>query len=166
MGVPTSPLLVEMFLQFHEHNQISKMAVFWFVAPCSLVEVYQRFRGPCCLHHKGDEWAAQSQSHIATDGQSASLSWCRAPFGTHDQMLSLSLTVTVWVVMSRPLWREGGSVICYLSWSLPNLYIFTFDIVQIYIHNTYNRLRTIHTWPLSVQAMCSRLCPILSHIML
>jgi hypothetical protein len=28
-----------------------KMAVFWVVAPCSLVELYQRFRGPCCLHH-------------------------------------------------------------------------------------------------------------------
>jgi hypothetical protein len=32
----------------------SKMAVLWIVAPCSLVEVYQRFRGPCCLHHQGD----------------------------------------------------------------------------------------------------------------
>jgi hypothetical protein len=31
------------------------MAVFWVVAPCSLVEVYQRFRGPCFLHHQGDE---------------------------------------------------------------------------------------------------------------
>jgi hypothetical protein len=31
------------------------MAVFWVVAPCSLVEDYQRFRGPCCLHHQGDE---------------------------------------------------------------------------------------------------------------
>jgi hypothetical protein len=31
-----------------------KMAVFWVVAPCSLVEVYQRFRGPCCLHHRPD----------------------------------------------------------------------------------------------------------------
>jgi hypothetical protein len=31
------------------------MAVFWDVAPCSLVEVYQRFRGPCCLHHQGHE---------------------------------------------------------------------------------------------------------------
>jgi hypothetical protein len=30
-----------------------RMAVFWVVAPCSLVEVYQRFRGPCCLHHQG-----------------------------------------------------------------------------------------------------------------
>jgi hypothetical protein len=30
-----------------------KMAVFWVAAPCSLVEVYQRFRDPCCLHHQG-----------------------------------------------------------------------------------------------------------------
>jgi hypothetical protein len=27
-----------------------KMAVFWVVASCILVEVYQRFRGTCCLH--------------------------------------------------------------------------------------------------------------------
>jgi hypothetical protein len=31
-----------------------KMAVFWVVAPCSLVEVYRRFRGACCLHYQGD----------------------------------------------------------------------------------------------------------------
>jgi hypothetical protein len=33
----------------------TKMAVFWVVAPCCLVEDYQCFRGPCCLHHKGDD---------------------------------------------------------------------------------------------------------------
>jgi hypothetical protein len=32
----------------------TKVAVFWVVAPYSLVEVYQRFRGPCCLHYQGD----------------------------------------------------------------------------------------------------------------
>jgi hypothetical protein len=31
------------------------MAVFCVVAPCSLVEVYQRFRGSCCLHHQGND---------------------------------------------------------------------------------------------------------------
>jgi hypothetical protein len=31
-----------------------KLAVFWVVAPCSLIEVYRRFRGACCLHHQGD----------------------------------------------------------------------------------------------------------------
>jgi hypothetical protein len=34
----------------------TKMAVFWVAAPCSLVEVYQRSRGPCCLqHHHPDD---------------------------------------------------------------------------------------------------------------
>jgi hypothetical protein len=40
-----------------------KMAVFWVVAPCSLVDVYQRFRGPCCLHHQG---MALTRLHGAT----------------------------------------------------------------------------------------------------
>jgi hypothetical protein len=46
-----------------------KMAVFWVVAPWSLVEVYQRFRGPCCLHHQGDEVA--TRLHGATTHKSA-----------------------------------------------------------------------------------------------
>jgi hypothetical protein len=32
-----------------------KMAVFWVLVTCSLVQVYQRFGGPCCLHHQGDD---------------------------------------------------------------------------------------------------------------
>jgi hypothetical protein len=30
-----------------------KMAVFWDVAPCSLVDTDRRFRGAYCLHHQG-----------------------------------------------------------------------------------------------------------------
>jgi hypothetical protein len=30
-----------------------KMAVFWVVTPCSLVDVYRRFRDVCCLYHQG-----------------------------------------------------------------------------------------------------------------
>jgi hypothetical protein len=33
----------------------------------------------------------QSQSHITTDGQSASLSWCQHPSGTRDQFLPFCL---------------------------------------------------------------------------
>jgi hypothetical protein len=32
-----------------------KMAVFWDIAPCSLVEVDRRFRCAYCLHHQGDD---------------------------------------------------------------------------------------------------------------
>jgi hypothetical protein len=31
------------------------MAVFWEVAPCSLVQIYRRFRGTYCLHHQGPD---------------------------------------------------------------------------------------------------------------
>jgi hypothetical protein len=33
------------------------MTVFWVVAPCSLLQVYRRFRGAFCLRHQGDEYA-------------------------------------------------------------------------------------------------------------
>jgi hypothetical protein len=39
----------------HRHTLHVKMTVFWVVALCSLVEVYKRFRGTCCLHHQGDD---------------------------------------------------------------------------------------------------------------
>jgi hypothetical protein len=43
---------------------------------------------------------------ITTDGQSVSLSWCRAPD------INYYLTVTVFFDVGSPLWREVGSVIC------------------------------------------------------
>jgi hypothetical protein len=57
---------------------------------------------------------SQSQSHIATDGQSVSKPLCRAPSGAHDQIF-----IMVWQLRScfcrRPLWREDGSVFCIFS---------------------------------------------------
>jgi hypothetical protein len=35
--------------------RVLKTAVFWVVSLYSLVDVYRRFRGVCCLHHQGDE---------------------------------------------------------------------------------------------------------------
>jgi hypothetical protein len=40
----------------------TKMAAFWVVASCSLVEVYQRFIGPCCLHHHRPDYGG-SKDH-------------------------------------------------------------------------------------------------------
>jgi hypothetical protein len=48
----------------------TKIAVFWVVAPCSLVEVYRRFRGPCCLHHQGD-WSPSTRLHGARTQKTA-----------------------------------------------------------------------------------------------
>jgi hypothetical protein len=39
---------------------------------------------------------SRSRSHLTTDGQSVSKSWCRAPSGAHDQIyITLYLTITV-----------------------------------------------------------------------
>jgi hypothetical protein len=51
-------------------------------------------------------------SHVTTDGQSVSPSWCRAPFGAHDQIL-----ITVWQLLfcrcrAPPLTRGR---VCHLS---------------------------------------------------
>jgi hypothetical protein len=66
-GVPVTACVTErikdkvredkiIFLGFEVLTAVStKMAVFWVVAPCSLVEIYQRFRGPCCLHNQGPD---------------------------------------------------------------------------------------------------------------
>jgi hypothetical protein len=57
------------------------------------------------------ELSIQSQSHIATEGQSVNKFWCRASSGAHDQIF-----ITVWQLRSSfvglPLWREDGSVFC------------------------------------------------------
>jgi hypothetical protein len=37
-----------------------KIAVFWVLASCSLVEVYRRFRGACCLHRQGGHHPEQA----------------------------------------------------------------------------------------------------------
>jgi hypothetical protein len=46
-----------------------------------------------------DICSSQSQRHIATDGRSVCLSWCRAPAGAHDQMFLL-----IWKLLSYPFW--------------------------------------------------------------
>jgi hypothetical protein len=77
---------------------------------------------PFFLHCRGFApfwlWFDQSQSHIATDDQSVSKSWCQAPSGAQGQIL-----ITLWQLRScfvgRPLWREDWSIFYICCWPLP-----------------------------------------------
>jgi hypothetical protein len=60
----------------------------------------------------------QSQSHIATDGQSVSKSWCRAHLGLMAGYLLVFDSYGL-VFVGRPLLREDGSVFCTCCWLLP-----------------------------------------------
>jgi hypothetical protein len=66
-----------------------KIAVFWVVALCSLVEVYQRFRGPCCLHHQGDRPETLVNFYQTT--------WCYNP---EDSNLPVKIFFNVMVDMT------------------------------------------------------------------
>jgi hypothetical protein len=46
---------INMFLtELINSKDTMKMAVFWDVAPCNLVDIDRRFRETYCLHHQGD----------------------------------------------------------------------------------------------------------------
>jgi hypothetical protein len=69
-----------------------KMAVFWVVAPCSMVEVHRRFRDACCLHRQSDHTGSK---HFWNVGKL--LSDCKAehhkrpPFSTSLCFINLLL---------------------------------------------------------------------------
>jgi hypothetical protein len=46
--------------------------------------IFRRYGRKCCLSFQVEEKYKQSQSHITTDGQSVSISWCWAQSGTFD----------------------------------------------------------------------------------
>jgi hypothetical protein len=41
-----------------------KMALFWDVAPRSLVDINRHFRGAYCLHHQCDGWSNSSEALV------------------------------------------------------------------------------------------------------
>jgi hypothetical protein len=73
-----------------------------------------------------------NQSHVTTDGQSVSTSWCRAHCGTCYQILILSESCC-FVFVERPLRREVG--VC-LSQSLSAMFLH-FEIYFLLIHVTH-----------------------------
>jgi hypothetical protein len=75
----------------------------------------------------------QSQSHIATDGQSISKSWCRAPSGAIDQIfITYSLTFTVlflWGALSDE--RTRDHILLSQIWDFPWIPLSTELVSQI-----------------------------------
>jgi hypothetical protein len=58
-----------------------------------------------------------SQSHIATDGQSVSKSWCWAAAESHDRIFVTFDSYSL-LFVGCPLWQDR-SVFCIFSWLLP-----------------------------------------------
>jgi hypothetical protein len=87
----------------------------WVVAPCSLVEVCQHFRGPCCLHHQGDLMMKALQPR--TQPSSYSPPW------EHQNLLRKRLLFSDRLVMppsgtfnkqSQERWRKILNSVCFV----------------------------------------------------
>jgi hypothetical protein len=69
--------------------------------------------GSCiCIRRKQGSLVSSSSIYFATDSQSACSSWCRVPFGAHDQVLIFFLWQFFLIHVRRPPWREDGSAVC------------------------------------------------------
>jgi hypothetical protein len=66
-----------------------------------------------------------------------------------------SLTVTVLSLGGRPLWWEDGSVVCQSQSAVLRQLSLRTSIYILHVLHGYD----IYTWPLSVRAQYSRLCP-------
>jgi hypothetical protein len=56
---------------------------------------------------------SQSQSYVTTDGQSASLSWNKAPIWGLRPDFHYSQTIAVFFYMGRPLWLQKNVIVLY-----------------------------------------------------
>jgi hypothetical protein len=89
------------------------------------------------------EWtvnSSQSQSHIATDSQSVSKSWCRAPYGAHDQIF-----IMVWQLRScfcgAPSLRRGRICLLYMLLALSGEVILASESLETRDHILLSQIR-------------------------
>jgi hypothetical protein len=80
----------------------TKMAVFWVVASCSLVEVYRRFRGPCCLHHQLEFGRRPEVSSVGRNDTFACLDFGRHQWVVIHEFFSMEI---LFGLVSAPLGR-------------------------------------------------------------
>jgi hypothetical protein len=87
-----------------------------FTSSC-LVTAYNNSCSSASWLKSSERLPCQSQSHIATDGQSVSKSLCRAPSGAHDQIF-----ITVWQLRScfcgAPSLTRGRVCLLYMLLAL------------------------------------------------
>jgi hypothetical protein len=107
----------------------------------------------------------QRQSHFTNEGQSVSFSWGRAPLEAYDQIIVLEWTVTGLPLLGVLSGKKMGLSLVNCHSQLH--YILRSSLSKVYVTNfasihTYMTLFTVYTRPLSVQALNSRLCLILS----
>jgi hypothetical protein len=85
------------------------MAVFWDVAPCSLVEIDRRFRGAFCLHHQ-----AYDPDDAGTPVNTYQTTRCNIPEGSHF-LISLQILTEYMLFLLVFEFSQRKSCLCLSS---------------------------------------------------
>jgi hypothetical protein len=109
------------------------------------------WNGRLSVNDTFSETCSQSQSHITSDGQSVSMSWCQAQSGTFDQRLFFSKLPSC--LFGAPSLRRGRfchvSVVVIEVYNSQSLFItnifIKLKIYMCYTHLQYNTKCTIYT---------------------
>jgi hypothetical protein len=104
-----------------------KMAVFWIVAPCSLVEVYRHFIGACCVHHQGTSpWYFYQTT------------WCNSPEDSHLEIQSYHVDAFT----GSP--KKGCSKLC--TNKSMTMWKFEYMILHMQVYLSNNRQMLVGWW--------------------
>jgi hypothetical protein len=112
------------FLLNHLRLPSPELTTLWILFPCSQVHILAGWSPETQLTLLS--WA---ELYVTTDGQSASLSWYKAPiWGLRPDLYYMCDSYGP-VLVGRPLWWEVGSVFYICCWPLPAqcFYCLTFE---------------------------------------
>jgi hypothetical protein len=83
---------------FHIMNQTLSQTYKTSLLRFIIRKIINAWKGLCCLHLQDEVSKSLSPCHFTTDDSLVRRSSCRAPFGTHDQILICCQTITGLVV--------------------------------------------------------------------
>jgi hypothetical protein len=93
--LPSSKLNTQLWRQYVYSNIVNHLredAIFRWKIQLPSSKLKDEHWGSILISNTGNFLpVCQSLSHVTTDGQSVSSSWCRSPLGAHDQIL-----ITIW----------------------------------------------------------------------
>jgi hypothetical protein len=109
-----------------------KMAVSWVVAPCRLVQVYQRFGGLYCLHHQGDHHLGES---VQTSETSVILHQSTRRYNPEESHVPNTKHLTTWsdimLIMKLLFVHCAPFACCFLSYG-PNIHLRSSFLALLY----------------------------------
>jgi hypothetical protein len=142
--------VVLVMLIYHRHKPID--LIYIAMSNFCPTVVLQNLRQTLLVRMGEHLYIHRSRSYFTTDGQSVSMSCCRAHSGACNQILlpvGMLLSESCGLLsVGQPLWREGGSAIwsyCWISFFRPVPSVITHRSKRLLNHHHHHQIEFSHT---------------------